>query len=136
MSDDPRKSNISENSRNNVESRILDPNLVRLEMARQLALDPLNDLTELSDDEIIDFCLIESLHELKVLDFSPVLKFYGFLKRDRPSLNRKRTDEYLKGLIGQISGQVQPMAYYGAPGTVMDEKPGFFDKINPWSKNK
>lgn len=139
MTDEVKKSNIPDSikERSFTSGQMLDPALVRLQMAAKLAENPANDLTELSDDEIITFRLIEALHNADLgLDFTPVLDFYGMLKADCPSLDRKRTDEYLKGLIGQVSGQVQPYAYYGAPGTVSEEKPGFFDKINPWSKKK
>lgn len=123
------RSKISEDSLNH------DPLLRRLEMVQVLAPDPKNDLTELSDDESIDFALIEALHNSGVIQLDGVMEFFTILKRNRVALDRKRTNEYLKGLIGQVNGQIQPSMYYGSPGTVEPEKKSLLDKMMFWRKD-
>jgi hypothetical protein len=128
------KSNIPVDIRNKIseDANIHDPLLRRLEMVQVLATDPKNDLTELSEDECIDFAIIRALDETGVIKLDGVLKFLDYLKSNRVSLDRKRTDEYLKGLIGQVNGQLQPMPYYGSPGTVQPEEKGLMDKLMFW----
>lgn len=130
-------SNIPEDIRKKIseDANIHDPVLRRLEMLQVLATDPKNDLTELSFDESIDFALIESLHNTGVIKLDGVMEFFTILKRNRVSLDRKRTNEYLKGIIGQVNGQLQTMQYYGSPGTVEPEKKSILDKIMFWKKD-
>lgn len=131
------KSNIPGDIRQKIseDANVHDPLLRRLEMVQVLATDPKNDLTELSEDESIDFALLEALHNSDVIKLNGVMDFFMVLKRNRVSLDRKRTNEYLKGLIGQVNGQLQPTMYYGSPGTVEPEKKSILDKVMFWRKD-
>jgi hypothetical protein len=130
-------SNIPEDIRKKIseDANMHDPVLRRLEMLQVLAQDPKNDLTELSFDESIDFALIEAIHRMKVLKLDGVIQFFEILKQNRVSLDRKRVNEYLKGIIGQVNGQLQPVQYYGSPGTVEPEKKSILDRMMFWKKD-
>lgn len=129
-----KKSNLPESIRNKIsqDANVYDPSLRRLEMVQVLAQNPKSDLTELSEDECIDFALIRALHVSEVIKLDAVIMFFDYLKENRVSLNRKRTEEYLKGLIGQVNGQIQQGAYYGAPGTIEPEKKSIADRLMFW----
>ncbi|EHQ35378.1 hypothetical protein [Methanoplanus limicola] len=109
-----------------------DPLMRRLDMVQVLGRDPENTLTELSYDEAIDFAILQALHDSGVIRLDGVIDFITILKRNRVPLDRKGIDEYLKGVIGQINGQIQPQAYYGSPGTVDPEKTSLMDRIAFW----
>ncbi|TSA54944.1 MAG: hypothetical protein D4R45_03275 [Planctomycetaceae bacterium] len=112
-------------------SAFQDPFLLRLEMAGKLAEDPLNDLTEISTGEATFFAAIRTLHNGGVLDLSMVLDFEDNLKRNRVSIDRKRVDEYIKALVGQVAGNVPP-TNVGQPGTVEPEKNSLKDRLMFW----
>lgn len=128
-------SNIPEDLRKRIreDANMLDPLLRRLEMVQVLARTPKTDLTELSEDECIDFAILRALHDSNVIRLDAVMLFIDYLQANRASLDRKRVNEYLKGLIGQVNGQLQPAMYYGSPGTI-EEKKGLMDKLMFWRK--
>lgn len=113
------------------------PDLHRLKQADKLLPDPDNNLTEFSNDECIDFALIEALHKAQIINLSGTMVFFDVLKRNRTALDRKRTDEYIKAVIGQV--QPLPMSYsqVGAPGSFGDEikKPSAFQRFKEWMKS-
>ena len=133
----PLQSNIPADIRRKIseDANMHDPVLRRLEMVQVLAQNPKTDLTELSEDECIDFAIIRALHDMEVIKLDAVIKFFDYLQANRASLDRKRTNEYLKGLIGQVNGQLQPIQYYGSPGTVDPEKKSILDRMMFWKKD-
>lgn len=124
--------------RNSLEAQkgIENPDMHRLRQADQLITDHESDLTELSNDECIDFALLESLHKSGIINLSGTMQFLSLLKRNRASLDRKRVDEYLKAVVGQT--QPLPAAYsqVGAPGSFGEvEKPSLFKRFGAWLKS-
>ncbi|WOF15996.1 hypothetical protein F1737_04400 [Methanoplanus sp. FWC-SCC4] len=131
------QSNLPEGIREKIreDATAYDPLLRRLDMVQVLGRDPDNTFTELSDDEAIEFGILESLHNSDVIKLDGVMIFFQLLKRNRVALDRKGTDEYIKALVGQINGQIQPHTYYASPGTVEQEKTGIMDRIMFWRKD-
>ena len=131
-------SNIPDSIRESIEKHqaIENPDMHRLEQADLLISDPENDLTELSNDEAIDFALIEALHNTGVIKLNGTMEFISLLKRNRASLDRKRTDEYLKAVIGQVQPLPGAYAQVGSPGSFQEvEKPGLFARFMAWMKS-
>lgn len=129
---------IPDEIRNSLEAQkgIENPDMHRLRQADNLIADPVNDLTELSNDECIDFALIEALHKGGIINLSGTMAFLELLKRNRASLDRKRVDEYLKAVVGQT--QPLPTAYsqIGAPGSFTEiDKPSIFKRFGDWLKS-
>ena len=119
-----------------IQKGIENPDMHRLRQADKLIEDHENDLTEMSNDECIDFALIEALHESGIIKLSGTMTFFGLLKRNRASLDRKRVDEYLKAVVGQ--SQPLPAAYsqVGAPGSFAEtDKPSLFKRFGAWLKS-
>jgi hypothetical protein len=110
-----------------------DPSLKRLDMVGTIAQHPDENLTELSFDETVDYSVIEALTDAGVLDLSMVVTFLRYLRINRTALDRKRVDEYLRGIAAD-SGPIQPYVSYGAPGTVEPEKKGIVDTLMFWRK--
>lgn len=119
-----------------IQKGVENPDMHRLRQADKLISNAEDDLTELSNNECIDFALIEALHNSGVIKLTGTMQFISLLKKNRASLDRKRVDEYLKAVVGQT--QPLPAAYsqIGAPGSFGEtEKPSLFKRFGAWLKS-
>ena len=125
------KAQISDGSKT---PEIHDPSLKRLQQADVLGHDPENSLTELSNDECIDFAILEALHTHDIIRLKGTMEFLKILKRNRVALDRKRTDEYLKSIIGQVQ-RLPDYGAVGAPGSFeVEEKQSLVQRFVAWFK--
>jgi len=116
------------------EVQSLDPSLQRLNRVDVLARRPDETLTELSPNEVIYFSAIEAMNETGIIDTPTVVNFFNRLRINRMAMNRKRVDEFLKGLNNQPQN-IYPAL--GAPGSFpLEEKKSFVDRLMFWRPNQ
>jgi hypothetical protein len=94
----------------------LDPRLKQLEKVDRLVEPAGPRMTELSNDEAIDFAILEALNDQKIVEILGCIRFIEFLRENRVSLDRKARKEFLQALIGSTSKT--DVSLVGAPGTM------------------
>lgn len=96
----------------------LDPRLKQLEKVDRLADLSGPRMTEMSNDEAIDFAILEALHHQKILEIPGCVKFIETLRENRVSLDRKGRKEFLQALVGTTSSGKTNIEQVGTPGSM------------------
>lgn len=96
----------------------LDPRLKQLEKVDRLADTSGPRMTEFTNDEAIDFALLEALHDQKIIEIPGCIKFIEALRENRVSLDRKGRREFLQALIGTTAGGKTNVEHVGVPGSM------------------
>jgi len=95
-----------------------DPRLKQLEKVDRLADTSGPRMTEMSNDEAIDFAILEALHHQKILEIPGCVKFIETLRENRVSLDRKGRKEFLQALVGTTSSGKTNIEQVGTPGSM------------------
>ncbi|QSZ66417.1 hypothetical protein RJ40_02345 [Methanofollis aquaemaris] len=96
----------------------LDPRLKQLEKVDRLADSSGPRMTELTNQEAIDFAILEALNDQKIIEIPGCIKFIEALRENRVSLDRKGRKEFLQALIGTTSGGKTNVEHVGVPSSM------------------